>query len=730
MRESATIEGTGHVPAEPVLVIPNRVDLEVVQALEKLLGGQNKVAWLVERSLRPDAEVMNYLRQQPSPTGILFALEQTDRQIFHEDVRAALATGRHVVLLPGRPVQAPAAPADVPARLLHYVLDAYPRAVLPVYAGMFNLSRHPLVTTEAPYEKLVVKVMPLIPASAAPAAEVQAAWLNAGADLVSQLAEGSQDTLPQVLLRSLLNHPKATIIDGVDDTSMTYGRLLMQAALLAKKLRRLVTHKRIGIVLPPGKYAIIANVACLLSGIRPVNIDYTYDRRAYEQLTRLTGIDRIITEQRFMKRMRHFPWPPTRDIFLIDEELSGGGFSLSGPWNFLRRWLTPKRISKWLHTVDMEPHSEALVTFTPAEDAAEVSGVSLSHRAVLTGAAMSYSRFGVGEGKRVLSALPFHYRAGLISGLIYPLLMGQDIITYPLPDASKRLCALARQYKPVMAVFTPVQAREILKHAQEGDFASTTYFHVAGKVHIETAKEVYKQLRIYLCECYLPQESAMPIACNMAPPEVEKPTHALATGAPGTVGLLLPGVAIRITDIQQTRKVLPLSSTGLLWIRSAALFSGYAGQDAAADPRPVHERWVCTGDVAQLRPDGLLSVGGKRTRYSKINGEIVSHEMVEQLMLNFLHVEEQPGEPRLAVVGVPDEETGMEQLVLLSTVHRVVGPHDAITLRYDLTNEHISPNLAPGRIVAVRAIPTLPGGRVNYSICRLLAYRVLGINSH
>lgn len=713
------------MPAEPALVIPNRVDVQVLQAIETLLGGQKKVAWLVERSLLPAADIMSYLRQQSSPTGILFSVEQTNRDALLTDIRSAQAAGRHVVLLSGRPVQPPASLADVPSRLLHFVLDGYPWAVLPLYAGMFNTSQPPMVTSQAPYERLVIQALPLLPASADPAAGVQAAWLSAGADLVSRLAGESQDTLPQALLRSLLNHPKATIIDGVDDTVMTYGRLLMQAALLAKKLRRLVTHKRIGIVLPPGKYAIIANVACLLSGIRPVNIDYTYDRHAYERLKQLTDIDRVITEQRFMKRMRHFPWPPARDIFLIDEELTGGGFSLSGSWDFLRRWITPKRIAKWLRTVDMEPHSEALVTFTPAEDAAEVSGVSLSHRAVLTGAAMSYSRFGAGAGARVLSALPFHYRAGLLSGLIYPLLLGQDIITYPLADASKRLCTLARQYKPLLAVFTPVQAREILKHAQEGDFASTSFFHVAGKVHAQIAHEVYKKLHIYLCECYLPQESAMPLACNMAPPEVEKPTHTLATGAPGTVGLLLPGVAIRITDIQQTRKVLPLTSPGLLWIKGAALFSGYAGHEP--DTRVAQERWVCTGDVAQLRADGLLSVGGKRTRYSKINGEIVSHEMVEQLMLNFLHIEEQPGEPRLAVVGVPDMETGMEQLVLLSTVHRVVGPHDAITLRYDLTNEHISPNLAPSRIVAVRAIPTLPGGRVNYSICRLLAYRVLGM---
>lgn len=729
MSTITAIEGAEHVPNEPMLVIPNRLDLNTMQVLEKELGGERRVAWLVENSLRPDAEIMRHL-QKKKASGIIYSMEQHSSTQLQALMQAKWAAGQHVVLLTGRPVQPPAYASDVPPGLLNHLLQDHTRPVLPVYVGMYNPDKAPLVTSAAPYEKALVRVLPVL-AACPPAqmqAGLQAAWLSAGTDQVSHLLAERAEALPQVLLRHLLACPQATIIDGVDDTRMTYRQLLVLAAPLARRLRKIVINKRLGIVLPPGKYAIVANVACLLVGITPVNIDYTYTGPAFDNLCRLADINRIITEHRFMKMMPDFPWPLTRDIFFIDDALAGSSrFRLPGPWNMLRRWITPKRIAKWLNASPPDPQSEVLAVFSPAEDGVKVSGVSLSHRAVLAGAALSYSRFGLGEGQRVLSAMPLHYKAGLLAGLIHPLLMGQDIVTYPLADASKRLCQLARQYKPALAVFTPAQTADILSSAQEGDFDATSYFVVAGKVHAHTAKRVFQEHRIYLCECYLPPESAMPLACNMAPPQVEKTddaTHAHASGAPGTVGVPLPGVAIRITDLEHDHRVLPVSTPGLLWVKGPGLFSHFIGQEPP--PASVQERWICTGDVAQLREDGLLAVGGPRERYSRVNGELISHEMVEHYMLRFLRVEEERGKPRLAVVSMVDEQTGQDQLVLLSTVHRVVGPHDVITLRYDLTNAHISPNLAPGRIIALRAIPTLPSGKVDYPTCRAVARQVLG----
>lgn len=725
MNAVTSIEGREHIPREPVLVIPNRVDEGTLRALEEALGGDGKVAWLVEDTLRPGEDIMSYMWKKQAP-GMLCSMEHMSQESLVAKIHARLTAGQHVALLPGRPDQAPACHTDVPPKLLHYLLDKYPLPTLPVYAGMYNRKKLPFVTTEQPYEKLQVRFMPPIRTQMPMADAVTAAWLEASADQVTELAEESGDTLPQALLHSLIHHKSSIIIDGVNDMHMSYRQLLAQATQLACKLRQQTNNKRIGIILPPGKYAIIANVACILAGIAPINIDYTYDEAAFARLTKQAELTRFITEHCFINMQQQFRWPLNRDILFIDEALRPSGFSLLNYGSMLGRWVTPRRILKWVHTPEIHPGDEALAAFSPAEEGPAVRGASLSHRAIITGAALSHSRFGIGAGQRTLSVLPFHHSAGLLVGLVQPLLLGQDVITYPLPGASKRLYQLARKYEPTQAVLMPEQAEAMLKHAQEGDFAATKLFFVAGKVSATVAKEVYEKHHIHLCESYMPPEAAMPLACNTYRPTPENRPHssaAIAGGAAGSAGLLLPGVALRITDINRPGAVLPLSSPGVIWIKSAGLFSGRPG-DGQQGAQPS-ERWFCTEEVGCLRGDGLLAMGGNRSRFSKINGEIISHEEVEHLIKRFLRVEEQPEQPRIAIVGMPGDAGDDEQLILLSTIHKYVGPHDVITLRYDLTNAHYPSHWAPGRIIALRAIPTLPGGRVNYPLCLAIAHKAM-----
>ena len=730
MSAAAIVEGTENVPDKPMLVLPNRVDAGAVEALEELLGGNSKIVWMVEHSLRPAPEISKLLEKRGA-SGFFISMHHMSRETLHEYLQKAYHAGRHVVLLPGRTEQPHASMADTPLPLLSYLLTDYTLHALPIYIGMYNLKQPPLITDHTPCESLRVRALAPVRPGADMAAEVYAAWMGASVAQAAPLL-GEQPTLPHALLRSMLAHPQAKIIDGVDDTQMTYRQLLVRAAMLARQLRRHVANKRIGIILPPGKFSIIANVACLLAGITPVNIDYTYDSAAFESVALQAELSRLITEHRFIQMQEDFPWPLTRDILFIDDVPDTTGTPLS--WGVLARWITHGRIAKWIQVPEISPEDEALVVFSPSGEGMPVHGHALSHSTLLAGAALCHSRFRVGAGQRVLSALPYHYQAGLLAGLVQPLLLGQDIITYPLPGDTvgtcKRLCTLARQYQAAMAVFTPEQATAVLAQAAEGDFAATTCLHVVGKAPAEAVQLAHTKHHVHLSECYLPPGCAMPIACSTptAPPTAaDASTPASLVGdALGTTGQLLPGVAVRITDLENRHRTLPPTAQGIVWVKGPGLNLEPIGE--ASHSQPAHERWHCTGDVGFLREDGMLVVKGPGTRFTKISGEIIFHEEVEQLMLRFLRVKELTPPP-LAVVGLPDPKTGQEQLILLSTIHKVVGPHDVITLRYDITNAHLSPLKAPSRIIAMRSIPTLPGGQVNYAYCRALAQRVIGSSS-
>ena len=727
MHPSVTISGAAQLPEEPVLVIPNRVDNTVLRVLEESLGGMGKIAWLVEDTLRPSAELMAQVSRKGSQ-GIMFSLARGSHEALEEQVNAKLESGRHVVFLPGRQEQPGACITDVPIRILQLLLEGYKKRVLPVYAGMYRGEGEPaLLTSEFPYERAVVDFLPTFIPGDEPAERLVAAWALEASNCVGTVPLLSEETLAAGLLRSLTDHPRSVIIDGVNEQSMSYRRLLTLAAPLARRLRKNTIARRMGIILPPGHLSIIANVACMLAGISPVNIDYNYSESTFRGVAEQAELTRFITGSNFMQKQPDFPWPPSRDILYIEELLTASGTSFQLIKEYLVGRLGRRRLASWMDIPISTVHDEALMAFSLPAEGAGVRGVLLSHHAVMVGYRLAASRLGTQVGGRVLSSLPFYYRVGLTLGLVYPLLHGQDIITYPEPYAAKRICDLARKYSPTMLTLEPRQVPGILEAVQPGDFAEKVHILVAGHIPTAVAQQAYHDHKIVLCECYMPPECAMPVACSMPPlPAREGASpHVIPSGAPGTVGMVMPGLAVRVTNHLRPDVPLGTGEAGLVWVKGEPLFSGFVQEGMPAPDTPTN-RWVCTGDIGCIREDGLLAVGGSRERFSYVEGELISHARVEEILAGVLSIPRMISEPRIAVVGIPTPDGRGEQVVLLSTLHKVVGPHDVITLRYAIVNERIPSQYAPQRIVALRAIPTLAGGGVDYALCRRLALSAPG----
>ena len=73
-----------------------------------------------------------------------------------------------------------------------------------------------------------------------------------------------------------------------------------------------------------------------------------------------------------------------------------------------------------------------------------------------------------------------------------------------------------------------------------------------------------------------------------------------------------------------------------------------------------------TGDLGRFDEDGFLFIEGRLSRFSKIGGEMVPHETVEQKILAALELGNE-GDRTIAVTSVVDPQKG-EALVLLSTL--------------------------------------------------------------
>jgi acyl-[acyl-carrier-protein]-phospholipid O-acyltransferase/long-chain-fatty-acid--[acyl-carrier-protein] ligase len=151
----------------------------------------------------------------------------------------------------------------------------------------------------------------------------------------------------------------------------------------------------------------------------------------------------------------------------------------------------------------------------------------------------------------------------------------------------------------------------------------------------------------------------------------------------------------------------------MLWLRGPNIFEGYLDAPQV-NAEVLKDGWFKTGDIGRFDEDGFLYIEGRLSRFSKIGGEMVPHETIEQKILRALNIEEQ-GERIIAIMGVPDATKG-EALVLLSTIDI-----DQPALRTSLSGAGV-PNLwIPRTIRRIEAVPALASGKLDLVGCKKLA---------
>ena len=154
---------------------------------------------------------------------------------------------------------------------------------------------------------------------------------------------------------------------------------------------------------------------------------------------------------------------------------------------------------------------------------------------------------------------------------------------------------------------------------------------------------------------------------------------------------------------------------GLLYLRGPNVMLGYLGRQDLTDEVLDKDGWYCTGDIAFVDEDGFVALTDRLSRFSKIGGEMVPHQGVEEAIARAAELEE----GKIAVTGVPDERKG-EKLVVLYTPDC----GDPGWLQEALDRVPGLPNLwkpAPADYHRVDAIPLLGTGKIDLGAVKRLA---------
>ena len=516
--------------------------------------------------------------------------------------------------------------------------------------------------------------------------------------------------LAEACVRGLKRRPFSTaVIDGIDQSKLSRVKLLGAAAALSRYLRNEFADERIAVVLPASKASMIANLAVTLAGKVPVDLNFTSGRAVNESAIKRADLRVAISATQFMERLKDFPWPER--VLKLDEAMPPMKPQIFFWW--MMSILIPARLLVWLLQIPKKGRrAEALLLFTSGSSG-EPKGVVLSHCNIVGNVSQFRELLDAKRDDAILAALPFFHSFGSTVTLWYPLVEGVRIVTHPNPLEVAKNAALIEKYKLTLLLATPTFLRGYLRKAEPHQLRSLRLVITgAEKLPLDLAKSFEERFKQKVFEGYGLTETSPVVSVNLPEPTPTKPGEQVQPSSRlGSVGKMAPGIAAEIREPETDHK-LSLHETGMLWLRGPNIFEGYL-KDRERTAEVLRDGWFKTGDIGRFDEDGFLYIEGRLSRFSKIGGEMVPHEAIEQKIIDLLDWSGKD-ERTIAVMGVTDETKG-EALLLLSVVDV-----DLATLRKKLHEAGV-PNLwIPKRIRHVESIPILASGKLDLKKCNEL----------
>jgi long-chain-fatty-acid--[acyl-carrier-protein] ligase len=170
-------------------------------------------------------------------------------------------------------------------------------------------------------------------------------------------------------------------------------------------------------------------------------------------------------------------------------------------------------------------------------------------------------------------------------------------------------------------------------------------------------------------------------------------------------------VEVCVVDPDTEERLGP-NEVGELWVSGPSVFPGYLAHDGES---PFRERWgrrwYVTGDLGEMDADGFIRLRGRKKRFLKAGGEMISLPALEEALAR-RYPPAEPG-PRVAVEGVEGE--GRRRIVLFTT--------EPISLREAnawLLEEGFRGVMRLDEVRRVPAIPVLGVGKIDHKALRAL----------
>ncbi len=279
--------------------------------------------------------------------------------------------------------------------------------------------------------------------------------------------------------------------------------------------------------------------------------------------------------------------------------------------------------------VPLDGDAPAGIIYTSGTTGAS-KGAVLSHNNFAANAVNLMACWQITAADRLLLALPLFHVHGLGNGLHCWLASGCRMRLLPRFEHA-RAAAEFLDFRPTLFFGVPTIYVRLLDipDPQAREIGGFMRLFVSGSAPLPAAvfEEFERKFGHRILERYGMSENLM----DLSNPYVGE-------RRPGTVGLPLPGVSVKLVE-------------GEIWLKGPNVFAGYWRREDATR-EAFRDGWFRTGDLAEVSEDGYYTLRGRRSDLIISGGFNIYPREIEEFLA------EQPEVAEAAVTGEPDAVRG------------------------------------------------------------------------
>ncbi len=313
----------------------------------------------------------------------------------------------------------------------------------------------------------------------------------------------------------------------------------------------------------------------------------------------------------------------------------------------------------------------------------------------------------VGYGKDIfISGFPFFHLAGMFMNLGAIAYAGMQLLIAN-PRDTNHMVKLIKKWKPDIMVNVPTLYLMLIDNPKfkELDLSSIrVYISGAAPFPPESIKKFEDIVGKHkLLEVYGMTEGSPIVTMNSY----------IGERILGTVGLPVSNTLIKVVNVENKEKAVPLGEPGEIAIKGPQIFQGYWNKPNETE-NALREGWFFSGDVGIMDDEGYLKIVDRTKDMIIVSGYKVFSVEVDNKMAKH------PAVDLASAIGIPDpDRPGSEKVKLYIKLKQGYKPSEEI--KKDImkfAQENLAKYKVPESIVLVEEIPLTTVGKIDKKALR------------